>query len=265
MKKSIISLLACASLAFMFLACPTPAAGTAENPEVAANAEAAANLEAAANATALTNTVAAANATAAYDAANGAAALTNAVAAANAEAVANAEAALNAEAKANAIAAGTYTGGSSSGASTSVLRVVSDGTIIKTDRFQFKLTGTNIEVGDVWTFKFKITEEDKVTGATFRGIEGSEKFFNGAALSTFTALTGDYAGWYEVTCNAAKASSSFGFTFTCDEGNPISSDAVVYLADLAKNGTPVSFNSVTVANYSGIEPVATIVTLADVQ
>ena len=37
------------------------------------------------------------------------------------------------------------------------------------------------------------------------------------------------------------------------------------LADLAKNGTPVSFNSVTVANYSGIEPVATIVTLADVQ
>ena len=123
-----------------------------------------------------------------------------------------------------------------------LLKIKADTVVDSDDRVQFKMKGVNIAEGN--TIKFKIKPYSGLTAITVRDGAGSNtKWLSDAALgsSSVKKLSGEWAGFYEVTATAKNGSSVLGFTFT---GKP-SSGAYFYIDDLVIGKTTNNFS-----NYS---------------
>ena len=123
-----------------------------------------------------------------------------------------------------------------------LLKVKADSVADSDDRVQFKMKGVNIAQGS--TIKFKIKPYSGVTAITVRDGAGSNtKWLADAALgsSSVKKLSGEWAGFYEVTATASNESSVLGFTIT---GKP-SAGSYLYIDDLVIGKTTNNFS-----NYS---------------
>ncbi len=165
-----------------------------------------------------------------------------------------------------------------------VMKVVSDGSYVYktgaddpdgTSRFETKLNVTGFDyatVGTKFSFKFKFTNfstgpVDKMYVRT-----NIDKFLYYGAKNgtTLTELTGDWAGWYEVSGTVVTAGASWFFVvFNHNDDVAFTNDDALYIADFkcsASGGgelSPVKNSNIDAASNGTITPVKSYVTLSD--
>ena len=169
-------------------------------------------------------------------------------------------------------------------ASNMVIKIASDGTYVYktgeadpdgTSRFETKLnvTGFNYAAaGTKFSFKFKFTDYE--TGSVSKMYVRTDKdkflYYGEKNGTTLTELTGDWAGWYEVSGTIATAGASkFFIVFNHEDDVAFTNDDTLYIADFkcSPSGggelTEVKNSDLSVASNGTITPVKSYVTLSN--
>ena len=160
-----------------------------------------------------------------------------------------------------------------------VMKVVSDGSydLSSAKRWAITLSGTGFDYntpGNKFSFKFKFTNSNAkvddmyVRTNTKTDSDGQFLYYGPRNGTTLTALSGDWAGWYEVSGTIISGGASrFEIAFNTSNAGVLTSSDALYIADLKcgpdGNLQNIVNSTLSVGKRSDITPVKSYVTLGN--
>ena len=160
-----------------------------------------------------------------------------------------------------------------------VMKVVSDGSydLSSAKRWAITLSGTGFDYntpGNKFSFKFKFTNSGAKTSDMYvrtnasTEADGQFLYYGPRNGTTLTALSGDWAGWYEVSGTIISGGASrFEIAFNTSSAGVLTSSDALYIADLKcgpdGNLQNIVNSTLSVGKRSDITPVKSYVTLGN--